>query len=182
MNLTELTAHLTVITQQKHLQQALDDIASLTHPGKLDSHSANEITPSPERHTTSCRYLNCPGDNTVEVARCEACKQIVDHYQCFRRCRELARISFIVKPTGHGHLCYNCWCSIACKKYGHLYGATYPIEPVNLFESVSTTSSGNNAALPSSTTNESRQTQGKDLSNSQANSLPRSCNDQPITH
>ena len=126
--------------------------------------------------------MNCPGDNTVEVARCEACKQIVDHYQCFRQCRDLARISFIVKPTGHGHLCYNCWCSIACKKYGHLYGATYPIEPVNLFESVSTTSSGNNAALPSSTTNESRQTQGKDLSNSQANSLPRSCNDQPITH
>ena len=77
MNNTEITAQLNFTTKQKHLRRALTNITSLTPPGDLNSHSANEITPSPKRHTTCCRYLHCPGDNTVEVARCEACKEIL---------------------------------------------------------------------------------------------------------
>ena len=82
MNDTELIAQLHFITKQRRLRKALSNIASLPPPGELDSNSAIEITPSPERHTTFCRYINCPGDNTVEVTRCEACKQDVDHVQC----------------------------------------------------------------------------------------------------
>ena len=154
MNDTELIAQLHLITKQRRLRKALSNIASLPPPGELDSNSANEITPSPERHTTFCRYINCPGDNTVEVTRCEACKKDVDHVQCFKRCGELARKTFIVKPTGHSHLCYNCWCKLAfaCPKHGEVYAAQPPIEPVNLFGSVSTASSPNNAELPSSST------------------------------
>ena len=154
MNDTELIAQLHFITKQRRLRKALSNIASLPHPGELDSNSANEITPSPERNTTFCRYINCPGDNTVEVTRCEACKKDVDHVQCFKRCGELARKTFIVKPTGHSHLCYNCWCKLAfaCPKHGNVYAAQPPIEPVNLFGSVSTASSPNNAELPSSST------------------------------
>ena len=154
MNDTELIAQLHFITKQRRLRKALSNIASLPPPGELDSNSAIEITPSPERHTTFCRYINCPGDNTVEVTRCEACKKDVDHVQCFKRCGELARKTFIVKPTGHSHLCYNCWCKLAfaCPKHGEVYAAQPPIEPVNLFGSVSTASSPNNAELPSSST------------------------------
>ena len=154
MNDTELIAQLHFITKQRRLRKALSNIASLPPPGELDSNSAIEITPSPERHTTFCRYINCPGDNTVEVTRCEACKKDVDHVQCFKRCGELARKTFIVKPTGHSHLCYNCWCKLAfaCPKHGKVYAAQPPIEPVNLFGSVSTASSPNNAELPSSST------------------------------
>eukprot|EP00956_Cyclotella_meneghiniana_P042941 scaffold249353_cov82-Cyclotella_meneghiniana.AAC.26 len=116
------------------------------------------------------------------AAECEACKEVVDHVQCFRPCRELARISFDVKSTGHRHLCLHCWHRLVCPTYGHVYDATPPIEPVNLFGSVSTAHSTNNAALPSSTTNESRRAQGNDFSNNRANSLPRSCTVNPITH
>ena len=152
MNNTELIAQLHFITKQRRLRNALRNIASLPPPGELDSNSATKITPSPERHTTFCGYINCPGDNTVEVTRCEACKKNVDHVQCFKRCRELAKQEFIVKPTGHRHMCHNCWSKLACPKHGKFYAAQPPVEPVNLFGSVSTAGSPKYAELPSSST------------------------------